>query len=145
MQRYIRPMLILACGVILFLSLQIEAAQESRVRKPRSKANVSFTEKDSADLEKRREEIHRLILAGKDQREDVAGLLEIGNRTSIPVLLKVLKDNPALVRGNGRVFLPLKTVYAVEALRKITGLNMGATYKEWNDWWKKNQKYYVGK
>jgi hypothetical protein len=139
-------MLMLSCGVALFfLSAQSEAAQKSRTRKPRSKANVSLKEKGSGDLETRREEIHRLILNRKYQSDNVAELLEIGNRTSIPVLLKVLKDNPAFVRANGRVVFPLTTIYAVEALRKITGLNMGATYKEWNEWWEKNQKYYVGK
>lgn len=86
-----------------------------------------------------------MILSGKYRHEDVAELLEIGNRTSIPMLLKALKDNPAFVRANGRMVLPLKTVYAVEALKKITGLSMGTTYKEWNDWWEQNQKYYAEK
>jgi len=137
-------MLRLSCGVALFLSCaQIEAAQKSRTRKPRSKATANLIEKGSDELEKRREEIHTLILDGKYQHEYVAELLEIGNRASIPVLLKVLKENPAVVRANGRVSFPLKTIYAVEVLRKITGLNMGATYEEWDEWWEKNQKYYV--
>ena len=146
MRRYMRTMLVLTCSIALFLSCtQIEAGQKSRTRRPRSKATASLIEKASDNLEKRREEIHTLVLDGKYQHEHVAELLEIGNRASIPVLLQVLKDNPAVVRANGRVSFPLKTIYAVEALRKFTGLNMGATHKEWNEWWEKNQKYYVRK
>jgi hypothetical protein len=147
MKRCVSTILILSCSVILFLlCAQIGAGQKNRSSKPpRSKANVSRTEKDLAEFEKRRKEIHRLLLSGKYQREDVAELLQIGDRTSIPGLLEVLKDNPVFVRANGRVVLPLKTFYAVEALKKITGLNIGATYKEWNEWWEKDQKYYIGK
>ena len=127
-----------SCVGLLLWCPEIEAHQKSGSRKPRSQAT-------SQPSEKRLEEIHRLIFSGKYGHEDVATLLEIGDRASIPALLKVLKDNPASVQDKDRVRYPLKTIYAVEALRKITGLNMGASYKEWNDWWEKNQKFYVRK
>ena len=139
----------LSCIITLFLWLALdatncfstEAMQRSRPRKSRSQAKV--TAQALSGDEKKREEIHTLILNGKYQREDVAKLWEIGNRSSIPALIKVLEDHPSFVRDNGRVVIPLETIYAIEALRKISGLNMGATYQEWSEWWAGSKQYYL--
>jgi hypothetical protein len=116
------------------------AVQKSRSSQQRVRSAGKITKSCAVDVIKRREEIHRLILSGTNEHNGTAELLEIGNISSVPALLRVLKDNPP-VRANGRTRFTITAALAVAALMKITGLNMGATYEEWNNWWEQRNRY----
>jgi hypothetical protein len=60
--------------------------------------------------------------------------MEIGNISSVPALLRVLRGNPPVERANGRRAVTSTAALAIAALRKITGLNVGASYEQWNQW-----------
>ena len=119
-----------------------EAAQKPRPRKSRVKAKKVPSVPSPADIAVRREAIHKLMLNGEYQHDGAGELLGIGDISSVPALLRVLKDNPPIRKTDGRITYICTTAHALSALRKITGINGGATYEEWNVWWEQNKKYY---
>ena len=132
--------------IFLVLATSICSPVAHAVQKYRSSRQLvgsasKITKTCAVDIVKRREELHRLILSGKNEHNGTAELLEIGNISSVPALLKVLKDNPP-VQANGRTRFTVTAALAVAALMKITGLNMGATYEEWSKWWGQSKTYY---
>jgi hypothetical protein len=85
---------------------------------------------------KRREQVHKMMLAGQYAHDGAGELLYIGDMTSMPALLRALKDNPPHADGT----MICTTGHIIAALRKITGHNAGKTYEEWNAWWEQYQK-----
>ena len=75
------------------------------------------------------------MLDGKILHDGSLELEHIGDISSVPALLVVLKENPP--RSNGTVVCT--TAHALVALRKITGANPGNRYADWNAWWEKYQ------
>lgn len=91
----------------------------------------SLTDKDSG----RRAEVHELMLKGEYLHDGALELDHIGDISSVPALLVVLKENPPRAGGA----MACTTVHALKALRKLTGANPGIRYEDWSAWWK-NQK-----
>ena len=147
MKRYIQKALILLFSLSLSLPLtlfdnsyQVEASQQSRQRKSRTQRKRQPVQPSPADIAKRREEIHKLMLDGEYQHDGSSELLYIGDITSVPALLQLLKDNPIRKMGDGRYLGTCTVAHAIAALRKITNVDAGATYEEWNTWWEEYQK-----
>jgi hypothetical protein len=92
-----------------------------------------------AALARRREQIHQLIFNGQYQHDGAGELGEIGDMTSVPALLRVLKDNPGWLLANGRRAYICTYSHAVAALTKITGHEAHA-YEDWVAWWDEYQK-----
>jgi hypothetical protein len=85
---------------------------------------------------KRRAELHELMLKGKYLHDGAIELSYIGDISSVPALLVVLKENPP--RPNGAMICT--TSHALGALQKITGADPGLTYEDWSAWWVKYQE-----
>jgi hypothetical protein len=92
-----------------------------------------------AELARRREEIYKLIFKGLYQHDGAGELLYIGDITSVPALLRILKDNPPTLLPSGRRSYICTYAHAVAALEKITGYE-AVTYEEWSAWWENYQK-----
>lgn len=90
---------------------------------------------------KRREEVHKLMLKGEYLHDGSMELEGIGDISSVPALLVVLKENPPSQNGG----MICTTAHALKALQKITGANPGITYKDWSAWWKKYQQEQMSK
>ncbi|MBC7796592.1 MAG: hypothetical protein H7Z37_06950 [Pyrinomonadaceae bacterium] len=90
-----------------------------------------LTEKDL----KRRAEVHKLMLKGEYLHDGAEELLYIGDISSVPALLVVLKKNPPYPNG----MMVCTTAHALQALRKVTSANPGKTYEDWSAWWEKYQ------
>jgi predicted DNA-binding WGR domain protein len=82
----------------------------------------------------RRRELHKLMLKGLYEHDGAAELLYIGDMTSVPSLLRVLKDNPPTGIYNGRRMYICTHAHAVAALTRITGEKFEG-YLEWSAWW----------
>jgi hypothetical protein len=79
------------------------------------------------------------MLNGEYQHDGSLELLEIGDITSVPALLRVLKDNPPTIMPDGRLSGICTIAHAYAALVKITGTKH-KTYEEWSQWWEQYQK-----
>ncbi len=101
-------------------------------QQPPASTPTPLNEKDI----KRREQVHKMMLAGRYAHDGAGELLYIGDMTSVPALLRALKDNPPYANG----MMICTTGHILAALRKITGHNAGKTYEEWNAWWEQYQK-----
>ena len=117
-----------------------EAAQESRARKTRPRANKESGQRSLAEVAARREAIHKMMLNGEYQHDGSSELVYIGDISSVPALLQVLKDNPSTRMPDGRLFGICTAAHAYEALVKITGNKESKTYEEWTAWWEQYQK-----
>ena len=91
-----------------------------------------LTEKDL----KRRAEVHKLMLKGEYLHDGSGELARIGDISSVPALLVVLKKNPPMSNGT----MICTAAHALQALRKITDANPGIKYEDWSAWWKKYQE-----
>lgn len=91
-----------------------------------------LTEKDL----KRRAELHKLMLKGEYLHDGAGELLYIGDISSVPALLVVLKKNPPMPNGG----MICTAAHALQALRKITSANPGIKYEDWSAWWEKYQE-----
>lgn len=91
-----------------------------------------LTEKDL----KRRAEVHKLMLKGEYLHDGAIELQTIGDISSVPALLVVLKKNPPYSNGT----MVCTTAHALQALWKITGANLGNKYEDWSAWWEKYQE-----
>lgn len=88
------------------------------------------------EIANRRKAIHKLMLKGEYQHDGAGELIEIGDLTSVPALLRVLKDNaPRSDQG----FVICTYSHAVAALQKITGQNL-TKYEDWQIWWNSYQE-----
>jgi NADPH-dependent ferric siderophore reductase len=85
---------------------------------------------------KRRDEIHKMMLKGEFLHDGPGELYYIGDISSIPALLVVLKKNPP----NANETMVCTTAHALRTLGKITGTSAGITYEAWNNWWLNYQK-----
>ncbi len=85
---------------------------------------------------KRRGEVHKLMLKGEYLHDGAGELADIGDISSVPALLVVLKKNPPMANGS----MICTTAHALQALRKITGANPGIKYEDWSAWWEKYQE-----
>ncbi len=91
------------------------------------------------EIAARRRLIHKLMLKGEYEHDGAGELLYIGDITSVPALLRVLKDNPPSVLLNGRKSYICTYAHASAALQKITG-HKTESYEEWVTWWKQYRK-----
>ncbi|HXM36114.1 MAG TPA: hypothetical protein VN920_13060 [Pyrinomonadaceae bacterium] len=91
------------------------------------------------EIATRRRQIHKLMLKGEYEHDGAGELLYIGDITSVPALLRVLKDNPPTVLADGSKSYICTYAHASAALRKITGYNAGS-YEEWVAWWEEYRK-----
>lgn len=104
--------------------VELTAAPESTQKK--------FTPKQL----KRRAEVHKLMLKGEYLHDGALELLSIGDISSVPALLVVLKKHPPRPDG----VMICTTAHAVQALQKITGANLDAKYEAWSSWWEEHQR-----
>jgi hypothetical protein len=150
MKQRIRAILLLAFSLLIALSLSLdgfntckaEAAQnkrQSKSRKPSKNIRRKPVEPSPAEIARRREEIHRMMLKGEYQHDGAGELLYIGNMSSVPALLRVLKDNPPITMPDGRKSYICTYAHAAAALGKITG-HKATSYEEWVAWWEQYQK-----
>ena len=116
------------------------AAQRPRIRKTPTRAKQKLAAASVEEVAARREHIHRRMLNGEYQHDGSAELIEIGNLSSVPALLQVLKDNPPTIMPDGRSFGICTIAHAHAALVKITGNKNSRTYQEWSKWWEQYQK-----
>ena len=116
------------------------ATQASGVRKthPRTKKKPSAAR--AAEVQARRNAIHKMMLNGEYQHDGSSELLYIGDISSVPALLQVLKDNPPSIMADGKSIGICTAAHAYEALVKITGNKESKTYEEWKAWWEQYQK-----
>ena len=147
MKHYIQKALILLLSLSLSLTLmlfnnshQVEAAQQSRQRKSQRQRKRKPVEPSPADIAKRREEVHKLMLKGEYHHDGSLELFYIGDITSVPALLQVLKDHPPRKFIDGRAIGMCTFAHALADLKKITNVNAGTTYEEWSAWWEEYQK-----
>jgi NADPH-dependent ferric siderophore reductase len=84
---------------------------------------------------KRREEIHAMMLRGEHLHDGSIDLAAIGDMSSVPALMNVLKVHPPDKNGG----MACVTDHALVALRKITGQDAGITYEKWNAVWTEHQ------
>ena len=117
-----------------------EAAQKPRARQTRPRAKKKSGERSVAEIAARREAIHTMMLNGEYQHDGSSELVYIGDISSVPALLQVLKDNPSTRMPDGRLFGICTAAHAYEALVKITGNKESKTYEEWSAWWEQYQK-----
>ena len=75
------------------------------------------------------------MLNGEFLHDGSLELEHIGDISSVPPLLVVLKENPP--RSNGTVVCT--AAHALVTLRKITGANPGNRYEDWKAWWETYQ------
>lgn len=88
------------------------------------------------EVARRRQEIHKRMLKGEYQHDGSIELIYIGDLTSVPALLRVLKDH-APQSYPGIVICTYS--HAVAALQKITGQNL-TKYEDWRLWWNSYQE-----
>lgn len=117
-----------------------EAAQGRGVRKTRPRTNKKSSEPSAAEVAARRDAIHRMMLNGEYQHDGSGELYYIGDISSVPALLQVLKDNPPTIMPDGRSIGICTISHAYGALVKITGNKESKTYEEWSAWWEQYQK-----
>ena len=125
---------------VLFLSLCLTAvglanACSAPPSAPKVERN-SITEASPEEKAKRRVEVHELMLKGEYHHDGSVELEYIGDMSSVPALMEVLKANPPSRNGT----MVCTASHALVALRKITGANPGIRYEDWNAWWQKNAK-----
>jgi len=92
-----------------------------------------------AELARRRQQVYKLIFDGQYQHDGAGELLYIGDMTSVPALLRVLKDNAPKDCPGGRCTYVCTYAHAVAALEKITG-HKAVHYQDWAAWWGEHQK-----
>lgn len=97
-----------------------------------------------AELARRRQQIHKLIFDGQYQHDGAGELLYIGDMTSVPALLRVLKDKAPKDCPGGRCTYICTYAHAVAALEKITG-HKAAAYEDWAAWWEEYQRSHPGR
>ena len=85
------------------------------------------------------------MLNGEYLHDGAGELLYIGDISSVPALLRVLKDNPPIKTYDGKIGFMCTTAHALQALRKITNHDAGTTYQEWGAWWGLYQKEHLVK
>ena len=117
-----------------------EAAQKPRARKTRPQAMKESGQRSVAEVAARREAIHKMMLNGEYQHDGSSELVYIGDISSVPALLQVLRDNPPTRMPDGGLFGICTSAHAYEALVKITGNKESKTYEEWSAWWEQYQK-----
>ena len=115
------------------------AAQETRAQETQ-RANKESAERSVAEITAKREAIHKLMLNGEYQHDGSTELLYIGDISSVPALLQVLKDNPPTRMPDGKLIGICTAAHAYQALVKITGNRESKTFEEWSAWWEKYQK-----
>ena len=118
----------------------LEAAQRPRSRKASSRAKQKPSVASVEEVAARREHIHKRMLNGEYQHDGSLELLGIGDITSVPALLQVLKDNPPTIMPDGQSFGICTIAHAYAALVTITGNKNSRTYEEWSKWWEQYQK-----
>ena len=106
-----------------------EAAQKPRAHKTRPRAKKESSERSVAEVAARLEAIHKMMLNGEYQHDGSSELVYIGDISSVPALLQVLKDNPSTRMPDGRLFGICTAAHAYEALVKITGNKESKTYE----------------
>ena len=122
----------LSCNATPQRSVEAQViAQETPTPEPAPTA-TPLTEKDL----KRRAEIHEKMLRGEYLHDGALELKYIGDITSVPALLVVLKKHPPAPDG----LMVCTTGHALDALRKLTGANPGIRYEDWNVWWQSYQQ-----
>ena len=117
-----------------------EAAQKPRAGKTRPRGKKESGQRSAAEVAARREALHKMMLNGEYQHDGSSELVYIGDISSVPALLQVLKDNPSTRMPDGRLFGICTAAHAYEALVKITGNKESKTYEEWSAWWEQYQK-----
>lgn len=83
-----------------------------------------------------RELTHRSMLAGNGQHDGAIWLAEHGDMSSVPALMKALEDNKPPPGEDAAV---CTYGHAVDALRKITGRDVGWKYADWKVWYEEFQ------
>lgn len=134
------------CFVVSGLLISCNTMQEIVATNPKQNASAQSTVKaelpepkpsplTEKDI-KRRAEVHKLMLKGKYLHDGSLELAHIGDISSVPALLVVLKENPPYPNGA----MVCTSAHALHALRKITGENPGIKYEDWSAWWGKYQE-----
>jgi hypothetical protein len=83
------------------------------------------------------EEYKKLLLAGEGVDHDwPSELAETGDVNCVPALIAVLKRNP--IEADGSMICTRD--HCLQALRKLTGADLGDTDEVWIRWWAENQK-----
>ena len=83
------------------------------------------------------EEYKKLLLAGEGNDHDwPSELAETGDVGCVPAMIAVLKRNP--IEADGRMICTRD--HCLQALRKLTGADLGDTDEVWIRWWAKNHK-----
>ncbi len=117
-----------------------EPTQGPGVRKIRPRTKKEVPARSSPELAARREAIHEMMLKGEYQHDGSEELYYIGDMSSVPALLQVLKDNPPTIMPDGRSIGICTISHAYGALVKITGNKESKSYEEWSAWWEQYQK-----
>ena len=115
-----------------------QAVGHSQPGVPNPSPSASPTPEDPKVV-KRRKQIEKDMLGGNYHHDGAIELMEIGNVSSVPALLAVLKKNPPMKFGD-RLSFVCTTSHALSALRKITGHDAGNTFEDWSAWWEQYQK-----
>jgi NADPH-dependent ferric siderophore reductase len=87
--------------------------------------------------------IDKLIFAGRYQHDGAGELIYIGDMTSVPALLRVLKDNAPKDCSGERCGYICTYSHALAAREKITG-HKAVVYEDWAAWWEEYQKSHPG-
>jgi hypothetical protein len=127
--------LALVTGALL-LCAPPSLAQSSRVKQSTRNRLISFEE---GGLHGYADATGRLIFDGKYQHDGAGELLHIGDITSVPALLRVLKDNAPKGCAGERCFYVCTYAHAVAALQRITG-HKAVAYDDWAAWWDEHRK-----
>jgi hypothetical protein len=82
-------------------------------------------------------DIQEKLLKGVGNDHDMPmALAEVGDISSVPALIAVLKRNPAFADGT----MICTRAHCLLALTKLTGVNVGKTDEAWEKWWEEYKK-----
>jgi len=88
-----------------------------------------------------RKVLHRILRWPGVHHDAYIALIEVGEETSVPFLIKSLQWQPRTPDG----LMVCTKGHCLEALKRITGADAGIEYEDWAAWWEENKKSYEHK
>ncbi len=79
---------------------------------------------------------NEVISQGSGHHDTYLKLAKVGNKESVPLLIKALRREVPPFDHEGRQAVVCTTEHCVEALRSITGEDYGFSADQWEIWWK---------
>jgi len=102
---------------------------------------MKFESLESMSPAEQRKVLHRILRWPGMHHDAYIALIEVGDETSVPFLIRSLQWQP---RSTGGLMICTKA-HCLEALRKISSEDVGTEYEDWAAWWEENKENYERK